>query len=263
MYLEFLKLNSQPFSEHATVTALWQDQRMDEGLARLEYLISSGELGLVTGPSGVGKSALLKRWLHQLPSQHCQPVYCHLSHLPASGILKLVATQLGESPRRGKERLFEQLLEHAARLEGTLLLVFDEAHLLDGDALTDLRLLISSALDSSPAVKILLAGQEPLRAMLRRARHADLLNRVSVRYQLRPLTKEQTGRYIDFQITHAGGDPKLFDDAVKSAIHDFSGGVPRQINNLATACLLQAAARKVLRIDEGLWQQAVGEFQLP
>ena len=42
-----------------------------------------------------------------------------------------------------------------------------------------------------------------------------------------------------------------------------TGGVPRQINNLATACLLQATARKVMRIDDALFQQAVGEFQLP
>lgn len=35
MYLEHFQLKSQPFSEHAAVSALWQDQRMDEGLARL------------------------------------------------------------------------------------------------------------------------------------------------------------------------------------------------------------------------------------
>ena len=58
MYLEHLQLKSQPFAEHAMVSALWQDQRMDEGLARLEYLVQSGQLGLITGPSGVGKSAL-------------------------------------------------------------------------------------------------------------------------------------------------------------------------------------------------------------
>ena len=195
--------------------------------------------------------------------QHCQALYCHLSHLPSAGLLKLVVTQLGESPRRGKERIYEQILERAARAEGTLLLVFDEAHLLDGDALTDLRLLISSALDVRPPLKLLLVGQEPLRAVLRRAQHADLLNRISVRYQLRPLTREQTCRYIDFQLTQAGGDAKLFDDSVKAAIHDFTGGVPRQINNLATACLLQATARKVRRIDDDLFQQVAGEFQLP
>jgi general secretion pathway protein A len=135
--------------------------------------------------------------------------------------------------------------------------------LLDADTLTDLRLLISSALDVQPPLKILLVGQEPLRDMLRRSRHADLLNRVSVRFQLRPLTKDQTARYIDFQITQAGGNGKLFDDSVKGAIHDFTGGVPRHINNLATACLLQATARKLARIDDDLFQQAVSEFQLP
>jgi general secretion pathway protein A len=263
MYLEHFQLKSQPFSEHAAVSALWQDGRMDEGLARLEYLVESGQLGLVTGPSGVGKSALLKRFLHGLLPQHCQAVYCHLTHLPSAGLLKLVVTQLGEQARRGKERIYEQILERAARAEATLLLVFDEAHLLDGDALTDLRLLISSALDVRPPLKMLLVGQEPLRAILRRARHADLLNRVSVRYHLRPFSREQTCQYIDFQVSHAGGDVKLFDDSVKAAIHDFTGGVPRQINNLATACLLQAMARKVRRIDDELFQYAAGELQLP
>jgi energy-coupling factor transporter ATP-binding protein EcfA2 len=80
MYLEHFQLKSQPFAEHAAVSSLWQDQRMDEGLARLDYLVRSGQLGLVTGPSGVGKSALLKRFLHGLLPPHCQAHYCHLSH---------------------------------------------------------------------------------------------------------------------------------------------------------------------------------------
>jgi general secretion pathway protein A len=263
MYLEHFQLKSQPFSEHAAVGALWQDRRMEEGLARLEYLIQCGQLGVVTGPSGVGKSALLKRFLHGLQPQHCQALYCHFSQLPSAGLLKLIVTQLGETPRRGKERIYEQILERASRAEGALLLVLDEAHLLGSETLTDLRLLISSALDTRPPLKILLVGQEPLRVILRRAQHADLVNRISVRYQLRPFSREQTGRYIDFQLSEAAGDPQLFDDSVKTAIHDFTGGVPRQINNLATACLLEAAVRKVRRIDDELFQQAVGEFQLP
>jgi len=263
MYLEYFQLKSQPFSEHAAAAVLWQDRRMEEGLARLEYLIQCGQLGVVTGQSGVGKSALLKRFLHGLQPQHCQALYCHFSQLPSAGLLKLIVAQLGETPRRGKERIYEQILERATRCEGALLLVLDEAHLLTSETLTDLRLLISSALDSRPPLKILLVGQEPLRAILRRAQHADLVNRISVRYQLRPFSREQTGRYIDFQLSQAGGDAKLFDDSVKAAIHDFTGGVPRQINNLATACLLQATVRQVRRIDDELFQQTVGEFQLP
>jgi general secretion pathway protein A len=76
------------------------------------------------------------------------------------------------------------------------------------------------------------------------------------------LAKQQTTRYLDFQMTQAGGDANVFDESVKAAIHDFTGGMPRQINNLATACLLQATARKVARIDDQLFQQATREFQL-
>lgn len=262
MYLEHFQLQTQPFSEHAAVAALWQDTRMKEGLARLEFLISMGELGMVTGPSGVGKSALIKRFLNQLTHQQCETVYCHLAHLPSSGLLKLVAMQLGEPPRRGKDRVYEQILERAGRSDTTLLLIFDEAHLLTSESLTDLRLLISSALDVGPLLKMLLVGQESLRGTLKRAQHGDLLNRVSVRYQLRPLSKLQTSQYVDFQIQQAGGDVKIFGEEVKDLLHDFTGGLPRAINNLAIACLLQATALDVVRVDEHVFRQAAAEFQL-
>jgi general secretion pathway protein A len=262
MYLEHFQLRGQPFREHAAATALWLDQRMKEGLARLEFLITMGELGMLTGPSGVGKSALIKRFLNGLTAQQCETVYCHLTQLPSAGLLKLVATQLGESPRRGKDRVYEQILERAGRAEGTLLLIFDEAHLLTSESLTDLRLLISSALNVGPPLKILLAGQDALRGTIKRAQHADLLNRISVRYQLRPLSKLQTAQYVDFQISQAGGDTKIFGEEVKDLLHDFTGGLPRAINNLAIACLLQATAVAAARVDEDLFRQATADFQL-
>jgi len=262
MYQSHFKLKTQPFCEHAPATSLWIDGRMQEGLARLNYLVTGGTLGLVTGPTGAGKSALLKRFLHELSRQQCESVYCHLTCVNSIGLLKQVLSQLGEVPRRGKERLFEQILQRAGRSDCTLLLIIDEAHLLEGESLTDLRLLVSSAIDVGPPLKILLVGQEPLRATLRQTQHQALLNRIQVHYRVRPLTKEQTGRYIDVQMKQAGGAEDIFDTSVKELIHDFTGGLPRAINNLATACLLQAASGNVARIDEAVFQQTSAEFQL-
>lgn len=263
MYLEHFQLKSQPFAEHAAAAALWADGRMNEGVARLDYLLRHGEVGLLTGASGVGKSALVKRFLSGLGPHECETVYCHLAQLSSAGLLKLVAAQLGEAPKRGKERLFEQILERARRAEGSLMLIFDEAHLLSAESLTDLRLLVSSALEVGPPLKILLSGQDPLRATLKRASLADLANRVSVRYQLRPLAKDQTVHYVDFQLTAAGGHARIIDDSVKMLIHDFTGGVPRYINNIAVACLMQATAQRLPRVDDDVFARAVGEFQLP
>jgi general secretion pathway protein A len=263
MFLTHFKLTSQPFAERIAAEALWQDDRMRQGVARLRYLAEQATVGLLTGASGVGKSAVLKRFIHELPRPQHQPVYLHLTRLPSAAVLKLIVSQLGEVPRRGKERLFEQILEKARQLEGTLVLILDEAHLLDGDTLTDIRLLISSALDDAPPLKIVFAGQEPLRNTLRQSQHAALLNRIAVRHHLAPLTKTETATYIDFQVKRAGGSEKLFEAAAKELIHDFSGGVPRQINNLATACLVQAMADNTSRVNEAVVRQTLNEFTLP
>ena len=259
-YLEHFKFRSQPFSEYMARDALWNDARMEEGLSRLNHLVQCGLLGLVTGASGLGKSALLKRFMAEQSPRTCHTLYCHLAHLPSHGLLKLVLTQLGEVPKRGKDKLYCQILDCARRTEGTLLLIFDEAHLLSGDTLLDLRLLVSSAVELGPPLKILLVGQEPIRQTLKRSEYADIVNRISVRYQLRPLSKDQSRRYIDYQVSQHGGDTKIFDDSVKDLIHEFTGGNPRGINNAAIACLLQATAKRTLRIDDETFRQAASEL---
>lgn len=263
MFLNHFKFTSQPFAERTSADALWPDERMEQGLARLHYVAQHGTVGLVTGASGVGKSALLKRFLHELSGPGWKPVYLHLTHLPAAGMLKLLVSQLDEVPRRGKDRLFEQILAKARQAEATLLVILDEAHLLNVDALTDIRLLISSAIDDTPPLKVILVGQEPLRHTLRQSSQAALLTRIGVRHHLPSLSKAQTAAYIDFQLKHAGGSEKLFEESTKAMIHDYCGGVPRQINNLATACLLAAAAENVSRVTEAILQKTLTEFQLP
>jgi general secretion pathway protein A len=219
-------------------------------------------LGLVTGSSGVGKSALLNRVWHAA----ARPWRSGL--LPAFGTTLQWAiccgcwfAPWGRAPLWSKDQLLCQIRQRAQQADGTLLVLLDEAHLLQATALTDLRLLVSSALDDQPPLKLVLAGQPPLLELLRR--HRDVLDRISVRYHLHPLSKPQTAAYLDFHLQTAGGTEAIFEPPVKDLIHDYTGGVPRQINNLATACLLQAAVRNAARVDEPLLQQTLSEFHLP
>ncbi|WP_420886802.1 hypothetical protein [Candidatus Kuenenia stuttgartensis] len=52
-----------------------------------------------------------------------------------------------------------------------------------------LRLLVSSPLDSSTHLKIILSGQEHLKYILKRDIHADFAQRISVHYHIHPLLK--------------------------------------------------------------------------
>ena len=74
----------------------------------------------------------------------------------------LIVTALGEVPNLTKERVFLQIMEKAQSNNITVVLVVDEAHLWDTKAIVDLRLLVSSALDAKPPLKIVLSGQNNL-----------------------------------------------------------------------------------------------------
>ena len=263
MFLDHFKMTAHPCCERPAREQLLQDDRIAQGLARLEYLTTDGTVGLVLGPTGVGKSSLLRLFIESLSSHRYHPLYVHLTHLQSSGLLRLIVTAMGEKPRMGKDRLFLQILSKTQSTERTTLLILDEAHLLPADTLTDLRLLVSSGLDDAPPLKIVLSGQDSLQEILARASHADLVHRLAVRYHLRPFTPEQTAGYIDFRLRTAGASDKLFETQAKQLIHAYAGGVPRQINNIATACLINAAARNVQKIPEPLVNDTLAEFHLP
>jgi len=263
MFTKHFKMSRQPFAERAPVDQILRDERIGQGLARLDYLTQSGSIALVTGQTGVGKSSLLKLFVHSLSRNRFNPLYLSLTDVGTNGLLKLIVTSLGEVPRRGKERLFLQILEKVQKTELTTLLIVDECHFLEPHALTALRLLVSSGLEEAPALKIILTGQDPLREQLKQASHADLSSRISVRYHIPALTRDQTQAYIDFQVRQAGASEKLFEDEAKTLLHDYSSGVPRLINNMATACLLNASTRNLQKITANLVNETMTEFHLP
>ena len=105
-------------------------------------------------------------------------------------------------------------------------------------------------------------GQRGLNNMIARKSLADLVNRITVRYQLFALTKDQTVCYIDHRLKHASGGEKLFQEEAKEKIHDYAGGIPRVINNLATICLIQGAAKKQKCINEAIVDEAAAELRV-
>ena len=217
---------------------------------------------MIIGQTGLGKSSLLRLFIHDLPQNRYHPLYLHLTPLNANAFLRLIVIKLGEHPKLGKDRMLLQILERINQNDKCTLFIIDEAHLIDPKTLTDLRLLISS-IEQEVSLKILLCGQENLSRILKRASHADLAHRITLQFIMRPLSNQKTAAYIDYRITKAGGSSKFFESEAKGLIHDYTGGVPRQINNVATACLINAAARGLKIITDALVNETMAEFSLP
>jgi len=262
MFLDHFSLLSHPFAENPPIDWLLRDEHTDRALAGLKFFRQQGAMALIIGQTGPGKSSLLRLFLHELPHNRYHTLYLHLSALNANAFLRLVVTKLGEKPQLGKDRMLLQILERVEQNDKCTLFIIDEAHLLEPKTLVDLRVLISS-IDENLSLKILLCGQEKLSQTLKRSSHADLRHRINLRFSLHPMSRDTTLLYIDSRIKKAGGQEKIFEPAAKDIIHDYTGGVPRQVNNVCTACLLNGAAQGVKMITEALVNETMAELQLP
>ena len=262
MFLSHFALTDHPFAEKPPIDWLLRDERTQQALARLKFFEQQGAIALIIGQTGLGKSSLLRLFIDQLPHNRYHPVYLHLTPLNANAFLRLIVTKLGEKPLMGKDRMLMQILDRININDKCTLFIIDEAHLIDPKILTDLRLLISS-IDQKVSLKILLCGQESLNQILKRSSYADLVQRITLQFVMHPLSQEKTDAYIDYRISKAGGATKIFESEAKNLIHDYTGGVPRQINNVATACLINATAKSLKKITEPLVNETMAEFNLP
>jgi general secretion pathway protein A len=262
MFAQTFHLNALPFEEHIGTDHIHDDDRVTQALDRLQYFAEHGLVALLTGPTGVGKSCLVKRFLHALPAHRYQSLYLYISRVEAAAMLRMIVAALGEKPSLGRDRLFRQILDRTREAERATVLVIDDAHLLGEATLTDLRLLVSAPSSAPPSLKVLLCGQSPLSKLLARASLADLQGRICVRCSLRPLSKDQTVAYIDRRLKAVGGAETLFETEAKHLIHEHTGGCPRAINNLATTCLIHAASKQLKRIQEALVVEAAAELRL-
>lgn len=261
MFTTFFNMSSQPFSERIPVEKIIKDDRMQYSLARLQYMLLQGDIALIHGSSGVGKSTLIKLFLATLPQNQYMPLYINFTHLKSSSLLNLIVAQLDETPKNTKDRLFLQIKEKVRKSNLIIVLIIDEAHLLEIDTITDLRLLISPAIEETSTIKIILSGQDAIRKKLKRSSLADFAQRVCVSCRINPLTQTESFSYIELQMKYAEASDKIFQPEAKEMIFEYSGGIPRQINNVATASLINASIEKSQIINHDLMVQTISELQ--
>jgi len=128
------------------------------------------------------------------------------------------------------------------------------------DQLEELRLLSNAEMDSASPFAALLLGQPPLATRLRQGVFSALDQRISVRYTLDGMDLAESVAYLRHHLELAGrSDPLVADDAA-ARLHRYSNGIPRALNNAATAALMAAAADGKGLVDDVCAKKAVAEL---
>ena len=122
---------------------------------------------------------------------------------------------------------------------GFTVLIIDEAQNLSLDVMEQLRILSNLETEKDKLLQIIFVGQLELNEMLRSPGLKQLNQRISIRYVISPLSREETENYISHRILVAGAGSRVeFTRAAMKEIYGYSQGYPRLINLVCDRTLL-------------------------
>jgi general secretion pathway protein A len=248
MYNKHFGLTGYPFGNEIAPDQMYASAATRELGTRLGHLIEMSGIGLVTGDSGSGKSSACRAMVARLHTGLYKVFYVPLSTGNPMDMYKSIAWEMGLPVERSRAALYRQIKNEVTRLATETrtrpVLILDEAQWLRSDVLEEMRLLTNYAMDSESRLCLLFCGQTELRRRIAMAVHEALSQRIVVRYQLPPLSREETAHYLAHLLRRAGTELPLFEPAAVEAIFQATGGLPRRINRLAHHALLAAAVAK-------------------
>jgi type II secretory pathway predicted ATPase ExeA len=264
MFKQFFSLKYNPFDKSIPTTALFDSNDTTELTGRLKYLLETRGIGLVIGEPGSGKSTTIRKFAGGLNPSSYRPCYISLTTLTVMDFYKSLAISLGETPEYKKISLFHQIQEaiNTSYYERkvTPVLILDEFHLASNSILEDISLIFNFDFDSKTPYVLILMGQTSLRNKLQLNIHLSLRQRISIKHSMSGMTEEETAGYLDSLLKSAGASESLFNQTASRQIHASTNGFPRPVNNLATLCLMIAAAKRLHQVDEEVVFQAQKEL---
>ena len=276
MYEEYYGFSEKPFSLTPDPKYLFKSASHASAFELLQYAIRRREgFVVITGDIGTGKTTLCRALLDQIDRKTFTALVLN-PFLSEEDLLRLVLQEFGvvsrEEVRRGrlagvsKQELIETLNEFLLSLRAIgaqALLILDEAQNLPLQTLEQIRILSNLETEKEKLLQIVLVGQSNLKDLLRRPELRQLDQRVSIRYDLKPLTKDETAAYVQHRLSVAGGGAAVtFVPKALARVTAYTHGIPRLINLLCDRSLLTAYSQHSTRVVPKMIESAAFSLEL-
>jgi general secretion pathway protein A len=267
---DFFGLRENPFSLTPNPRYIHRTRHAHETLGRISRgVLDRKGLILLTGDVGTGKTTLLYTALHLLDGnpaiQHKikTAVIVHPT-LTREEFLENILDEFDVvSPSQRRQARLEALLKallDVRRKGGLAVLVIDEAQMLTGELLQEIRTLLELQTTQEKLLQVILCGHPAIEAKI------DALNQDGqalevVRCTARPLTQDETRDYVQHRMRIAGArsDGIFLPEAVQR-VHERSGGIPRLVNLLCAQGLSVAASRHTTRVTPRMIEDAAARI---
>ena len=254
MYPTYYKLHSDPFRLSPDPRFCFSHRTYRKAMTYMRHALLRAEgFIVITGQPGMGKTTLINDLLQGQKTDKVKVARLVSTQMAADDLLRLVAYAFELNPEgMDKATILNRVahyLEQQHQNGRRALLIVDEAQDVNEKALEELRLLTNIQIMGHQLLQIFLVGQEELRDVVSAPSLEQLHQRVIAATHLEPLSVTETKEYIKHRLRRVGwsGNPTISNQAY-SMIHQFSRGIPRQINQICSRLLLHGSIEEKDRL---------------
>jgi general secretion pathway protein A len=266
MYLSFYGLTEKPFSITPDPRYLYLGGRHAEALAHLVYGITeAGGFVQLTGEVGTGKTTVIRSLLAKQPD-NTEIALVLNPRMNSSEFIATLCAELGiflPDKAAGSEKELIDILNRyllKAHSQGKrVVLIVDEAQNLTPELLEQVRLLTNLETETQKLLQIILIGQPELRDLLARNDLRQLAQRITGRYHLDPLSRDEAAAYVRHRLRIAGATVEIFTNGALAELYRVSGGIPRLLNIIGDRALLGGYSADQHVITAALIRRAASE----
>jgi general secretion pathway protein A len=276
MYEEYYGFAEKPFSLTPDPKYLYRSESHGNAFDLLQYAIRRREgFVVVTGDIGAGKTTLCRALLEEIDRTTFTALVLN-PFLSEQDLLKRILLDFGvisrEEVKAGGlagvtthelvDALYDFLLG-LVPLHARAVLIIDEAQNLPVHILEQIRILSNLETDKEKLLQIILVGQLNLQSTLKLASMRQLDQRISIRYELKPLDRDAVAAYVSHRLRIAGsGASVAFTEPALTEVHRVSGGIPRLINLVCDRALLAGYSVQAHRITPEMIVHAADNLDL-
>jgi general secretion pathway protein A len=261
MYEAFYGLREKPFNLTPDPKFLYLSEKHKEAFAHLLFGIKNRSgFVMVTGEIGTGKTTICRTLLNEL-DENTEVAFIFNPYLSPEELLRKINEDFGidskaETVRELIDELNAYLLDRNTKGKNCVL-VIDEAQNLTPGVLEQIRLLSNLETETTKLLQIVLIGQPELMQHLSLDELRQLNQRITARYHLHPLERQETLQYIAYRLRVAGGRRRInFTPGAVKVIYKHSGGTPRVINAICDRALLIGYTKETREITAAIAKQA-------